>query len=230
MSRSNQNNNNSGNANPCKYFIDWKNGSFMYYDKEAGKNVDLGDKITFLVLDQLTTIKGWHDASESGIWSNEVRDTRIEPLKIRAFKVKDDLLNGIYGEIKDKINSLGARYIRSMYVAMKVDGDTLELANLQLKGATLGEWTSFFNDNKNEIYDAAVEVKGSDERKKGSTKFKVPVFALKKVSEDTNETAKLLDTTLQEHLSGYLLGQDFEARKQVADKVLNEVVEDDLPF
>ena len=45
MSRSNQNNNNSGNANPCKYFIDWKNGSFMYYDKEAGKNVDLGDKI-----------------------------------------------------------------------------------------------------------------------------------------------------------------------------------------
>ena len=98
------------------------------------------------------------------------------------------------------------------------------------KGATLGEWTSFFNDNKNEIYDAAVEVKGSDERKKGSTKFKVPVFALKKVSEDTNETAKLLDTTLQQHLSGYLLGQDFEAKKQVADKVLNEVVEDDLPF
>lgn len=230
MSRSKQNNN-SGNANPCKYFIDWKNGSFVYYDKEAGKNVDLGDKITFLVLDQLASVKGWHDASESGIWSNEVRDTRIEPLIVKAFK-GGDLVNGIYGEIKDKVKSLGGRYVRSMYVAMKVNGDTLELANLQLKGATLGEWTAFFNDNKNEIYDAAVEIKGSDERKKGSTKFKVPVFALKNVSEDTNETAKLLDTTLQNYLSGYLLGQHLESKQQVTDKVLNEVDTelDQLPF
>ena len=225
MSRSNQNNN-SGNANPCKYFIDWKNGSFVYYDKEAGKNVDLGDNITFLVLDQLSTVKGWHDASESGIWSNEVRDTRTETMNVKAFK-GGELVSGLYSDIKHKVKSLGGRYVRSMYVVMKVDGDTLELANLQLKGAALAEWSTFYNDNRNEIYDAAVEVTGSDARKKGATNFNVPVFALKKVSEDINETAKSLDTVLQNYLSSYFLGQHLESKEQVSD---NEVVEDDLPF
>lgn len=227
MSRSNQNNN-SGNANPSKYFIDWKNGSFVYYDKEAGKNVDLGDNITFLVLDQLSTIKGWHDASNSPIWSNEVHDTRTETMIVKAFKLKDKpLVSGLYSDIKDKVKSLGGKYVRSMYVAMKVDGNTLELANLQLKGAALGEWTTFYNENRNEIYDAAVEVTGSDARKKGATKFNVPVFALRKVSEETNETAKSLDTVLQNYLSGHLLGQHPETKEQVSD---TEPVEDDLPF
>jgi hypothetical protein len=226
MSRSNQNNNNSGNANPCKYFINWKNGSFVYYDKEAGKNVDLGDKITFLVLDQLTTIKGWHDVSNSGIWSNEVRDTRTETMNVKAFK-GGELVSGLYSDIKDKVDGLGGRYVRSLYVAMKVNGDTLELANLQLMGATYVEWRAFHINNRKEIYDAAVQVTGSDARKKGANKFKVPVFALKKVSEDTNETAKSLDTVLQNFLSGYLLGQHLKSKEQVSD---TEVIEDDLPF
>ena len=102
-----------------------------------------------------------------------------------------------------------------------------QLGNLQLKGAALAEWSTFYNDNRNEIYDAAVEVTGSDARKKGSTKFKVPVFALKKVSEDTNETAKSLDTVLQNYLSGYLLGQHLETKEQVSD---TEIVNDNLPF
>jgi hypothetical protein len=200
----------------------------VYYDKEAGKNVDLGNNITFLVLDQLSTVKGWHDASESGIWSNEVRDTRTETMNVKAFKGGDrDLVSGIYSDIKDKVKGLGGRYVRSMYVAMKVDGDTLELANLQLKGAALAEWSAFYNDNRNEIYDAAVEVTGSDARKKGATKFNVPIFALKKISEETNETAKSLDTVLQNYLSGYLLGQHLETKEQVSD---TEPVEDDLPF
>ena len=227
MSRSNQNNN-SGNANPCKYFIDWKNGSFVYYDKEAGENVDLGYNITFLVLDQLSTIKGWHDASNSGIWSNEVRDTRTETMNVKAFK-GGDLVSGLYSDIKHKVKGLGGRYVRSMYVAMKVDGDTLELANLQLKGAAQAEWSTFYNDNRNEIYDAAVEVTGSDARKKGATKFNVPIFALKKVSEETNETAKSLDTVLQNYLSGYLLGQHLETKEQVSDTEPDTEL-DPLPF
>ena len=225
MSRSNQNNN-SGNANPCKYFIDWKNGSFVYYDKEARENVDLGDNITFLVLDQLSTVKGWHDASESGIWSNEVRDTRTETMNVKAFK-GGDLASGIYSDIKDKIKGLGGRFVRSMYVAMKVDGDALELANLQLKGAALAEWSAFYNDNRKEIYDSAVEVTGSDARKKGATNFNIPIFALKNVSKETNETAKSLDTVLQTYLSGYLLGQHLDTKEQVSD---TEEVGDDLPF
>jgi len=50
---------------------------------------------------------------------------------------------------------------------------------------------------------------------------------LKKVSEDTNETAKSLDTVLQNYLSGYLLGQHLETKEQVSD---TEVVNDNLPF
>jgi hypothetical protein len=55
-----------------------------YYDKEAKKNVDVGADFTFILLDQLASVRGWHDDSNSGIYSNEVKDTTQEALVVKA--------------------------------------------------------------------------------------------------------------------------------------------------
>ena len=64
-------------TNPCKIFIKFKGdaGCFEYFDKEAG---DAGEKkelmlpARFIVLDQLTTVTGFCNKDESGIYSNEI--------------------------------------------------------------------------------------------------------------------------------------------------------------
>lgn len=232
MSRSNKSNNSSGSSNPCKIFIEWKNGEFTYYDRDKESNVSLGHKITFLVLDNLSTIKGWDEKSSSSIYSNEVRDTREDILKVRSFK-GGDMVSGLYSDIKDKVSSLGGNYYGSTYVAMKIDGH-LTLCNIQLKGATLWEWSEFKSSNSVELYTKAVVVTGFEDRKKGAIKYKVPVFSLGDVSEKTDKEATKLDEVLQEYLEEYLGSSSTTSPKKVVDvdEGVNqeEEVEDDLPF
>ncbi len=80
MSRSNPNEN--GNPNPSTRWFEWngEHGLVRYYDKQAEQQVEVGDDFTFMLLDQLGTVKGWHDASDSGIYANEVKDTRQDVL------------------------------------------------------------------------------------------------------------------------------------------------------
>jgi len=75
-------------TNPCKKFIKFNGGtgSFYFYDKEAEKEVPIKLPITFMVIDELSTITGWHDKSVSQIYSNEVHSVVKENLKVRAFK------------------------------------------------------------------------------------------------------------------------------------------------
>ena len=78
-----------GSSNPCNIFVKIKGdtGKFMYYDKEDGKNKEY-TKLSkgFIVLDERATITGWHDESQSGIVSNEVKNTQTSPLMVLAWK------------------------------------------------------------------------------------------------------------------------------------------------
>ena len=88
MSRSNP----SVNApNPAARWYEWngETGTVRYYDKEAKKNIDVPLPFTFLLLDELACVKGWHDPSQSGIYSNEVRDTTKDKLLVKAFNSVD---------------------------------------------------------------------------------------------------------------------------------------------
>ena len=92
--------------NPCTRWHEWAGGDnggmFGYYDKEKKAMVEVAGKFTFIVLDELSCVKGWHDASDSGISSNEVRDTKSEPLVVKAFK-GGVLAEGLYAQIRDRI-------------------------------------------------------------------------------------------------------------------------------
>jgi hypothetical protein len=78
---------NTQDSHPCTRWHEWDGaeGSVRYYDKNKKENVAVGSDFTFILLDQLAVIKGWHDPSESGITSNEVRSTNSESFVVKAF-------------------------------------------------------------------------------------------------------------------------------------------------
>ena len=223
MSRSNENT----QKNPAKHFIEWKGGvgKLEYFDKERGEKgekVEIPIPFTFLVLDVLSTIKGFSDEMQSGFWSNEVRSTIKEKFTVKSKKGIID--SGLYRDIIGKKELTGAKYCQSTYVAYK-QGKDLILANIQMTGAALNSWIEF--RKKNDIYKGAVKITGSKKAKKGTTTYFVPVFEKTEVSEETNEKAIILDKQLQDYLKVYFGNTESEELPLTEmDKIAEEVVEE----
>ena len=87
MSRSNPT---EGIKNPSTRWFEWAGGAdggfIRYYNKDTEKQEKVEGAFTFLLLDELSTVKGWHEPSESSIFANEVRDTRQDVFVVRSFK------------------------------------------------------------------------------------------------------------------------------------------------
>lgn len=213
MSRSN----NTEVVNPATRWFEWSgaNGTISYYDKELKAKVDVKMPFTFLLLDSLSTIKGYSQSEENGIYSNEVRNTVTDKLIVKIFN-KHTIAEGIYQSIKDQVVSAGGKYAKSCYIAFYDDNKQLTIGNLMLMGSSLGggenkkekyevgAWMGFEKANKAEIMKKAI-VMEKDERVclNGATQFYCPKFKLKDVSDETNEKANKLDEELQEYLKAY---------------------------
>ncbi|ASZ74209.1 hypothetical protein SEA_SQUINT_133 [Mycobacterium phage Squint] len=172
-------------------------GELSYWDKaaEAEKTIDL--PFHFVVLDSLSAISGYHESSKSGIFSNEVRDTRKEPFTVRS---RDGVLvEGLYDDIKDRAKALGGKFATSLYIAYK-DGDDLAIGNILLSGAALSSFFDF-RKGKNLDNDPGVAIlKFSGPHTKGRTEYFIPEFG-SWTPNDLN-SAIALDETLQAYLDG----------------------------
>lgn len=194
--------------NPAVRWFEWngEHGVVRYYDKDNKKNVAVPPPFTFLLLDELASVRGWHDATESGIYSNEVRDTRKELLVVKSFK-GGTLAEGLYKEIKDRVNTLGGQFVANCYIAVDDDSEPGDpqafIASLRFKGSALGAWMEFRKAHRSQLFDLAVSITGFTEGKKGRITFRVPTFELQEVSQDTNHQALALDRELQTWLEGY---------------------------
>ncbi len=243
MSRSNPT---ETKKNPSVRWFEWsgKMGEFSHYDKEAKAKVAVPLPFQFVLLDELSTIKGWHDASESGISSNEVRNMRLEPLVVRSFK-GGELANGLYATIKDKVAASGGHYVANLYIGAKI-GSSLQIASIQLGGAALSAWFEFRKASGDDLYKKAITVGSFKEGKKGSVVFKVPQFKLVDLTPATHEAAVELDKRLQSYLDDYFrsskvdspapvvveatepsAGESFET---AAPTRPSETADDDVPF
>jgi hypothetical protein len=172
-----------------------------YYDKEQKKNIDVGSKFGFSLLDELACVKGWDENSESGIYSNEVRDTRAETLVVKSFK-GGIIAEGFYKLIKDRVAAFGGHFVTNLYIAYKV-GDRLALGSIQFKGAALSAWMDFHKANRSTIYKKAVIIDGYSEGKKGKVIYRIPKFELTEITAESNEAATQVDKELQEYLKAY---------------------------
>lgn len=192
--------------NPTKKYLSWKSNdkSFSYYDKELGENVEVPLPMKFVFLQHYHTVKGWNDASASGIWANEVYYIGSEEMTVRAFK-GGEIASGIYKEIKGRVNAAGGKYHRSIYVALE-DGT---LANISIKGAVVKEWSDFFDQNKNLIDNQWVEVNEAKDEKKGSIKYSVPSFSLGSTLDKKGiSNADIAAEELRVHMESYFSKDD----------------------
>lgn len=248
MSRSNPNENSTPNPATCWFEWNGEHGHVRYYDKDAKQNVIVGDDFIFLLLDQLGSVRGWHDASDSGIYSNEVKDTRQEALIVKSFK-GGTLAEGIYKDIKDRVNAMGGQFVANCYIAFKNGSNQLVIGSMRFKGASLRAWMDFCRENRADIYKKAIHIKGFEEGKKGRIVFRVPQLFLKSISPETDAAAVELDQQLQDFLTGYfkrtkrdqvddtshvtdeeVADQDDSEDDDDRPQFANELTDDDIPF
>lgn len=231
MSLSNQNE--GGTKNPAKKFLQWKGGvgEWEYYDKEAGKKISISDKLYVVPLDDLATIVGWHDESQSGIYSNEVKNLREEELNVRAFK-GGEIVKGLYSDIKGRLE--GGKFARSVYAALlDSKGNVVELINLSISGGALGPWIDAGVDvNSGKI---VVLGKNPTEQKKGATKYYIPTVTVKDKRDDILAECVQMDEDLQEYLGRYRGVVDTSVNSEKEPAPMPAMVEeeddsDDLPF
>ena len=210
MSRSNPT---SNEPHPCQRWHEWdgSNGFVKYFDKEAinlkdktkkGENIVVNLPFVFILLDETASVKGWHDASDSGIYSNEVRDTRADTLVVKAFK-GGILAEGLYSQIRDTVVAQGAHFTTILYIGFKDKEGNMALGSLALKGAALNAWVEFRKANRADIFKKAIKIASYVQGKKGAIIFRTPVFGIQEISDKTNTEALALDSILQHYLKGY---------------------------
>ena len=190
-------------SNPAKIFLEWsgeKNG-LSYYDKDKKERLAAPDKIRFIILDELSTIKGYSSESSSGIYSNEVHSIAKEQMVVKTFNGKT-IATGFYSEIKDKIATKGGKYTKSVYaVIVKEDGTISNgnIINFQFSGSSL---SAFINSKVKMDEHLIIEISNTGELivKSKNVQYYEPVFkkvgvinnseTLRKVRELDNELAK----------------------------------------
>lgn len=197
-------------TNPCKKFIQFKGdtGVFQFWDKEAEKNIDLKEPVSFIVLDELCTISGFSDEFKSGIYSNEVRSLQDQVLNVRSFKGGLRVV-GKYADIKGDIGAAGGKFCKSVYVAL-IHDDSIELANFQLKGIAFSAWLEKTID----LSLHGVTINKYEDGKKGAVKYKIPVYEKLEIAKSLFEKAIAMDKMLQEYLTSYQKNNEIEAVKK----------------
>lgn len=202
MSRTN---NTEKPRNPAQKFLRWRQAKkqWEYYDKDAQESRYIPLNTPFIVLDVLSTVTGFNDAKNCGIWSNEVR----RPGDLLEVRDKDGLIaSGPWKEIKGKVHY--AKFAFSVYAFAKING-TPELVNFQLSGCALGPWIDFRNgmEQGDDIFgDLVVAATSTVEGKKGAVTFNSPKFEIvsRTISPESKEIAEEMDRDLQKYLDGYL--------------------------
>lgn len=190
--------------NPALHFYEWRNGQLSRYDKEKKENIAVKLPFQFVVLDELTTVTGFHEPSNSGIFSNEIKHMDRQTLRVRAFK-GGDIATGLYANIKDTIKANGGRYTRSVYIAERIGTDFV-ISHIKFTGAAFSAWLDFTREHN--VEQGIVKLSGSVEGKKGATVFQIPTFEYEKLEAGTHPdiitACTKLDVDLQAYLTRYM--------------------------
>lgn len=199
-------------VNPATKFIEFKGdtGEFLYYDKVTEQKVKIEMPIHFVVLDELSSIKGYNQKIGVGIYSNEIRYIKDEVLNVRSFKGGIQIV-GKYQDIKDAALREGGKYCKSVYAMLITGKDQYELVNFQFHGASFSGTSDTSRSGwigkkfNNEVY--GVTCKETEQGQNGAVKFVAPIFEpgwKLDTRPDVLQAAMEMDKKLQAYLKTYL--------------------------
>jgi hypothetical protein len=207
-------NKSEGSTNPATKFLEWKSNqkSFSYYDKDKGENVKVELPLKIQFLEHFHTVKGWNDASESGIYSNEVKFISKEPLKVKAFK-GGEIAEGLYKDIRLKIIDAGGKYYKSIYCLLNGD-----IVNLQIKGAVVSAYTDFMSEHENQVEGNWITIESVKDHKKGATEYSTPNFEIGKAfTKAENALANDKYQDIIDYFDAYTKPQEEEEEEETID-------------
>lgn len=211
MSRST---NGSGKSvkSPVKYWVSFKGSNGTYTFWNGTENVSV-DKLELVLLDTRGCITGWHDATNSRIWSNVVEKVS-EELTVKAKGV--EIAKGVYADIKDAVKNAGGNFTTNIYALAKFAGDTYELCCFQVDKTGLQAWSEFATNNKRSaLYDNVIVCSKGDQQKNGAVKYFKPKFELgSEVDPVVAKDASDVDSTV---LQPYFSGTATEEKEESSD-------------
>lgn len=188
---------------PVTKYIDWSGdvGGFKYYDKENKKNVFLPKKFQFIPIEERSTVKGFYERTNSGIYANEVYSLKDQPLSVKSFK-GGEIATGLWRDIADTVNSAGGKFCNSVYgLLLSKDGN--ELVNFQFYGSAIGSWIDSGIKSKDQVI--VTVSTNPTKQKKGKTEYYVPTFEKKPVGDNEQLREECVEAyaKVSEYLSQY---------------------------
>lgn len=164
--------------NPSQYYLEWNSeqSAFCYWDKESETRQPMKLPFRFLALKFANSVAGFDDSRQQGIYSNEVIDTRTEPLHVQ-YRRKDPadyaetIAQGLYGHIKNTVKASGGHFARSIY-AMSPKG---VIINIRIKGSQIIQFGAIEKYGKR-WQDEWIVVGSAETREFDSKPYTVPVF------------------------------------------------------
>lgn len=163
-------------SNPVKKYLTWDsdNKCFKHYNKEIKQNIQVKLPMNFVVLKQMTTIKGFSEKDGCGIYSNELP---LNQLKTKEFNVKTmkgrTLVSGTYEKIKGDLAVLGGKFANNIYVYLNG-----EIVCITLVGSSFSAWYDFTAKENQAIKNNLIVIASAEEKKKGKTVYTQPVFTV----------------------------------------------------
>lgn len=206
-------------TNPVTKFITFKSekNKFVYWDKEQEKNIEVQMPIYFIILDELTTIRGYHKASESGIYSNEIKYLGDEILNVKSFKGSLNIV-GKYSNIKDSIKANGGKYAKSIYAALITGKNSIEMVNFNFSGSSVSEWIEQLKEKKINKEQFGICIKETAQQQGQKDVYYVPVFnKLNFPKGELMQKAIEMDKKLQEYLRAYRNIKEDELNQNTSD-------------
>lgn len=215
MSRSNPQ---EHQPHPATRWFEWKSSEkqFAYWDKEKEHLVLVPLPFTFIMLDRTNTVRGYSKQVGSGIYSNEVRDLREQPLIVKYF-AGGEVASGFWDQIKDRVNARKGKFAINIYIAFREEG-ALKIGCFQATGCAVGAWIDFEKKAGKDIWNKAIQCYGAKNDKTGEVEFNAPMFALKDTTAETNAQAVALDKELQEYFKGYFKRPSTERAQPAASQ------------
>jgi hypothetical protein len=213
--------------------MEWKgkDGHLEFYDKAKKEAVNIPLPFKFILLDRTATVRGYNNRLKSGIYSNEVRDTRSDRLVVKLFS-GGIVAEGVWADIKDKVTArgVGGVFATNCYIAF-MHGTELKLGAIQMTGCSLSPWFDFEKEYRAQVQDPSNPGKTIQElfaravvmnrgvlNTSGDIHFVPPVFSLVDIKPETNAKAIELDRRLQLYLDGYFKRTTIQRVETPADE------------
>jgi len=189
--------------NPAKFY-EWKGGEGVIstYNKKTNKNETI-EKLQFVVLDQLVTLKGFDSKSSSGYWSNEIRNIEDD---ILILKNKNGIVKqGVYSTFK------GLSDVKFTKVVYGYEVNTKELIAFLFYGSAVGSAieADIKDGNKYTVY------KNPEKMKKGRTEYYIPYVERNEVTDAEYNTAmSVYEEELKPYHNEYFKVNKAETKKE----------------